>query len=519
MDRRSSENSPGRQENLIEPASSTVEYNSGIRGLQWVVFIWCALYAALFVYHGIRLTIYPIDVDNSEAFLVYQGARLAQGQFLYSPIDRFPYLVDNYPPVYPAVIALGFLVGDTNFAWPRLVSLISTCFIALIVSLWTLRRTQHRAAALLSGLVFLSFYHVFDWGALARVDALGIAFAMFGLYWFDRNRSWKLSLFFFLLALFTRQTLFAAPLAVLGSLWLVSKRNAVVYLGLLVGIGSTLFVILIGITQGEAWNHLILYNINDYRLHDVWLYLRQWLQLYTVWGCVPIVIWLLEHPWSRNGRGSSQSPSPPSSLLFWFTLFSFGEAMLCGKIGSAPNYWLSFVAAASVGIGTVYHSAYILYKHENRSGRSFGFSIPMVFLLAAFVFQLASSWHWPHTRLVFSYTPNDRDVDIARLVVRDLRRVDSPVLSDRAGAALLAGHAPVYEPFINTQLSLQGLWDQTPLLRQIERKEFSRIVLLFDIQQPSFDRERFTPELIEAVRQNYILMHTIGTHYFYRAKE
>jgi hypothetical protein len=315
--------------------------------------------------------------------------------------------------------------------------------------------------------------------------------------------------------LFTRQTLFAAPLAVFGMLWFSSKRNAIMYLGILVGFCMLILTGLIVVTRGEAWNHLIVYNVNEFRWFDVWLYLKQWFNLYTVWGCVPLVILLMEHPWNQQRPDSKNT----STLLFWYTLFSFGEGILCGKIGSAPNYWLSFIAAASVGVGTVYHSAFVINKYADRDEQFNTNSVPMFFILAAFVFQLMSSWHWPHTQLVFSYTPNHQDSQIARLIVNDLRRVEEPVLSDRAGAALLAGHEPVYEPFICTQLVHQGFWDQKPLLQQIQNKEFSRIVLQFDIQNQEFDRERFTDELIYTIRQNYLLMHNIGTYYFYKAKE
>ncbi len=122
-----------------------------------VVFSWCALYALIFLYHGGRQVLYPFDVDNSEAYLVYQGVRISEGQFLYPKLEETPYLVDNYPPLYPALIGAGFTFMPPNFHWPRAISLASTCLTALLLAFWTLRLTRNKPAAILTTLVYLSF--------------------------------------------------------------------------------------------------------------------------------------------------------------------------------------------------------------------------------------------------------------------------------------------------------------------------------------------------------------------------
>ncbi|MFB3786250.1 MAG: hypothetical protein ACE15F_07765 [bacterium] len=483
-----------------------------VRWLYGLVLGGCALYALLFLYHGLCLVIYPFDADNSEAYLVYQGQRLTEGSFLYKPLNQEPYLVDNYPPLYPLLLALGYTFTGPNFHWPRALSLSATVLTAMLIGFWTYHRTRNQTVSFLAGMLYLSFYHVYDWGALARVDAVGVALALSGLMLFEVHRSWKAALPFFLLALFTRQTLYAAPLAVACTLAGSSNRKtAVAFLGGLTAGTAALYLVLLLLSSGEAWNHLVLYNANEFRWSDVWVYLRQWLFLYTVWGCAPLVILMSEYP------GQTRPGAPRSPVLFWYTLFALGEAVLCGKIGSAPNYLLSLVAAAAVGMGTLLYQAQT-EGHRQAGEQSFAYPMSYVFLLAAFVLQIGATWHWPH-RMDFSYTPTRADAQAGRMLQNELRRTPGPILSDRAGVALMAGHPPVFEPFIGTQLVRQGLWDQSPLLARIAARAFPKVILQFNLEDDNWDRERFTPELIAALREHYTRTRTLGPYRIYEPKK
>ena len=485
--------------------------------LQWLFFAGCGLYALLFLYHGTALLLYPFDVDNSEAYLVYQGARLAQGEFLYPSLDEFPYLVDNYPPFYPLLEAVGFLFTGPNFHWPRFLSLAAACLTALLVGWWTFLRTNNRMAALLSGMVFLSFYHVYDWCALARVDTVGLCLSLCGVVVFERTRSWKWAIPWLLLAVFTKQSLFAAPLAVFFVLFASNRNEAFRYLAAL-AIGTGIFFsILFVLSNGRVVNHLFFYNANAYRLNDLFYYVRYWLIFYTVWGSIPVLTLFFEGKWAflPSNRIDEKSISP---LLFWYTLFAIVEAALCGKIGSAPNYLLSLVAATAVGLGSLYGHIIALYNSQKNDNTRAVF----LFFLAAGLFQLGATAHWPNSGrnlhpspTDWSYTPSKVDTHAGIKLKQMLETTDGPVFTDRAGVALMAGHAPVCQPFICTQLSNDGRWDQENLLARIAAGQFPIAVLHFDLSDPHWDRERFTAEMIESLRAQYILDRRLGPYFLY----
>lgn len=489
------------------------------RSFRWAkiaLFAGLCLYTALFLYHGSRLALFPYDVDNSEGLLLYQAMRIAEGGFLYRPLDDPPHMVDNYPPVYPMLCALGVAVTGPSFFWPRLISLLATLATAAMLGYWTYLRVHRRDAAWLSALVYLSFYHVYSWGALARVDAVGAAFAIAALVWFERSRARRMEAWaefpivatiLVLLALFTKQSLFAAPLAILCALsFCIGRVAALRFVGVLAASGIFLFGVMLLLSQGEAFNHLAIYNVNAFFWRDVWLNFHHWFTLYTVWGCAPLAVWLFDRP-SRDSDSPTTSP-----LLFWFCWFALGEALLVGKIGSAPNYFMILTAASSVGVGMIFGRIHAWLDEASGDPRA---RAAFSFLLAAGYLQLAATVHWPHTGIVFAHTPTVAEARAGEFMDRELRRVEGPVFSDLCGLALRAGHAPVYDPFICTQLVRERKWDHGDFIQQVREGKFERILLHFDLSL-DWDRRRFSDELIFAMRDRYTLDRQAGRYFLYR---
>ena len=467
----------------------------------------CLLYALLFAYHGARQVMFPYDIDNSEGFLLYQAMRLAEGEFLYPPLAEAPYLVDNYPPVYPLLSAIVVKWTGPAFFWPRLLSFLATLGTACVLALWVKTLTQNRWAAVAAALVYLSFYHVYQWGALARVDALGVFFAVWALLRAERSGAGNSALGLLLLALFTRHSLLAAPLAVIAWLWQAQGWRAALRFGAALAISG---VVLLGglalFSDGRVFWHLVVYNINLFSLTDVWLNFRHWFLFYSVWGAMPFALVLL------GSRLSGLQGQSQGGLLVWFSLFAIGEALLCGKIGSAPNYFLPLAAAASAGVG-------IWLAHAWRAAWSVSSDkrdpLPMAIFVAAGIIQLVATVHWPHTSVDFAETPTRTQTQAGRFIERDLRGIEGPVFADLAGIALRAGHNPSAQPFICTQLAREGKWAPQPFLDDLRTGAFQAVLFHFDVHSPNWDRRRFLPEMIEAVRHNYQLRNQVGRYYLY----
>ncbi len=479
---------PSRQRRSILPGFLKILVTAGF-----------LLYAGLFLYHAYVLISYPYDVDNSEGFLIFGGHRLARGEGLYPAIDRLPYLVDNYPPLYPILLAIGDRLFGVGFVWGRALSTAATVGIAVLIFLWIQGLSGRRWPALISMICFLSFYHVYDWGALARVDMPAIFLAVLGLLLVEREKSTALSVGCFVLALCTRQTLVAAPLSAFLYLYYREERRKALLLLFSTGaITAILYVFFHFLSGGAFFRHVFLYNANEYRLLDVFIYFRHWWATYPVLGGIGLFLFL--HRWRLKRR----------DLVVYYLFFSALLSLLCGKIGSAPNYLLEMVVATSLAVGIVLAETEV----AEREDRSLLEILLPVLLLA----QILATMHWPQSRLDFSYTPTRNDLYEAQNVERILGRSSGPILAERPGLPLRAGHEPVFQPFICTQLALQGLWDEAPLLKRIRDREFALLVLSWDAFKQPRDPERFTEDLVEAIRDSYEVSETFSRYVIYRPK-
>ncbi len=456
------------------------------------------LYAGLFGYHAYVLLMFPYDVDNSEGFLIYGGHRLASGGGLYRTLDEPPYLVDNYPPVYPVLLAIGDRLLGTGFLWGRGVCVAATFGIAGLIYLWMRGLAGRRWPAFLSALCFLSFYHVYDWGALARVDMPAIFFSVLGLALVERGKSVGFAAACFVAALCTKQTMFAGPIAAFLFLYYREERRAAFTLLISVGVATCVLYGLVQLLSGGTFFlHVFLYNVNEYRLEDLLIYFRHWWMTYSVLGGMAVFFFL--HRWIHRRR----------DLVVYYLLMSWISALLCGKIGSAPNYLLEMVVATSLSLGFLLAEVDVA---ERPTRAVLNLLLPILLLA-----QLLGTMHWPY-RWDFAYTPTREDLHEARNVERIVKNSPGPVLAERAGLPLLAGHDPVYEPFMCTQLVRQGLWDETPLLERIAAKEFALILLSKDLSKEPVDRERFTERFAATIKESYEIEQTFRRYVLYRPK-
>src|SRR6201987_479797 len=76
---------------------------------------------------------YPFGIDYGEG-IVWQQALLIPGPRMYGPIDRLPFIVFHYPPVYHLVSRPVMAFGVDPLAAGRMVSVASTAVIAISIA-------------------------------------------------------------------------------------------------------------------------------------------------------------------------------------------------------------------------------------------------------------------------------------------------------------------------------------------------------------------------------------------------
>ena len=82
------------------------------------------LFAAFFLYHAVLTLLYPYTIDYGEGFILDHGNELANFRNPYQSIEEPPWVVVNYPPVYPSLIGLGIRMFGIQLQFGRALSLI-----------------------------------------------------------------------------------------------------------------------------------------------------------------------------------------------------------------------------------------------------------------------------------------------------------------------------------------------------------------------------------------------------------
>src|SRR5581483_11290409 len=132
--------------------------------------------------NGVFFLTQPYQRNYGEGLVAWQAAHITDPQRAYAPLDRYPFVVFQYPPLFHlAVRALARLARTPDLlAAGRAVSLISAAILCVVAGWATFRATPRRVgidkrilAAAFAGALPTAFYN-FDWAWLARVDLLAV---------------------------------------------------------------------------------------------------------------------------------------------------------------------------------------------------------------------------------------------------------------------------------------------------------------------------------------------------------
>ncbi len=481
---------------MVEPLTQSPRRRYD-RLLHVAVTFGLAAFAVIYAIHAYTLITFPGDVDNIEGFVLYQGYRLANNQGGYPPLDEPPYVVDTYPPFYPLVLALGAKLGFGGLGWARLVSSLSIGGVSLAVFFFVYFRTDRWWPSLVAALLVPATFHIFHWGSLARVDSLGLFLTAVALLLVDREKLLWLAAILFALATYTKPTFLAAPFAAfIYGILREQRRQASLWFFAYLAVTIVLYGIAHLLTGGRFTEQVLISNVNEFRLMDVVINYRWWFWQTPVMSVLALV-YLLES--RRTGRRDL-----PSVYLVLAAL----SALSVGKVGSGPNYFFEMVVACAVCTGLL-----IAESMEASAKRD---SLPIyqtpLFITCMLLMQLLATVHWPGGRgwFAWAWSPSEEEQLEARKLRYVYQEAQSPVLAERPGLALAAGHEPWWQPFICTQLYEQGVWDEQPVIDALLQRKFSYVGLTFDAETAlkikQWDKDQIDENVLRALLAGYGLV-------------
>ncbi len=474
--------------------------------------LWLIVWLGLIILLGFTLWLgtagltYPYQLDYGEGIVLWFAQQIARGQPIYKGLTDLPYASSNYPPVALGLAAALMPILGDGYLGGRLLNFASALIVAALIYRILRVETRERRAGALAALFFLGSPYIFHWIPLFRVDLIGLAFAFAGVYvvWqYDRRPptadrrlfAVHCSLFtgLFLLTLYTKHSLIAAPLAALLALWQRDRRRALTFACALGAVGGALYLALDYATRGGFTFGIIDSNAT--------VFLPEQLAA-LVWNFIatfPILLLLALWSWLARVRQKRVG------VLEWYAVTVFAALVMSGRVGAWENYFFEAVAVMCVLAGVAIASEHARRKTQDAT-RITHYAIPLLLLL-----QLALMWHDPRVAVDLMA----RDFPANQELARVLARTPGAIISEDMGALATSSKAVVYYTFQYSSLARSGKWDQHWELNGLRDGAFPLVILERGTREDVERYRRFTREFVSALDRYYARAQTIGKYEIY----
>lgn len=438
-----------------------------------------AAYVGLTLWLALRALAFPYALDYGEGIVVWFTHKIAQGQNLYAPLQGPPFDVANYPPVaFLLTAALSFIVNDA-LAVGRGLNLAAAVLVTTFIAQWIRRETHNTRAALLGAGIFLGSTFVYHWLPLFRVDMLGLAFSFAGIFyvwkWEEERRAesgerretrtakrgargfganWYLALAtgLFLVALYTKHSLFFAPVAAAVAIFLRDKRAAIFFaLGLGLS-GGAIFLVMERLTQGGWSFGIIALNATVWTPRVFFPLLSSFLITYAV------VLLLAVYSWWTRVRAKK------ISVLEMYAAAALASVALAGREGAWENYFLEVIGMACVFGG------FAIAKLLENPKPLFQIALPLLLLA-----QLALFWNEHDPRIAEKLFDEVRagNEQLAPLI----QNARGTVIAEDTGLLWANGKAVEYYSFPFSTLARAGRYDQKWEIENLRAGNFPLVIL------------------------------------------
>lgn len=459
------------------------------------------LYAAFTVQLALLGMAHLYQLDYGEGLVLHQTLLFAQGQSIYKPIDAYPYIFSNYPPLLQLVVSPLTRLAGPSFLPGRLV--VFACLLALLYVLFALARRigASRPAALAACLLFAGSPYIYHFAPLFRIDLPGLLLTGLGVLALtsrslDDGPEWTpavhsdrrlyLAALLFVLALYTKQSFIAAPLAAGVYFLLYERRSLPRFVAALAVFALPPFLVAEGATRGAFSFGLFTANVNPFSLELLVGQIRGFVQTFAA----IIVLAFFAAPTARSRPG----------VVAFYGLAAVAGVALAGKVGAWENYFFEALFMlcvwAAVGIDRLYTTL--------RGQR--GALLPLALCL-----QLALMWHDP--RLGTQYVAENEAAN--RALASFVAAQPGMILSEDLGLLLVNGKEIPYFSFQYTQLARVGKWDQRWEIETLRAAGFGLVILEKGTREDPDHYQRFTRDVLSALDVSYGLAGEVGKYRLY----
>jgi hypothetical protein len=472
---------------------------SSERYLRCFLVVLTVVAAALLLCHGAVMLWAEHQLNGYEAVIVLHLARFASEGELYFELNRYPYTVATYPPVYYLLGAGICKLGVPPLLAGRVVSF--AALVGLVVLAWKLLRLYmvDLCAAWVGTLLAGSLANLAFWGTVCRVDALAVFFAVWAFYHYSkyhfhrRTAHLAAALGLAVVAAFTKQTMLVVGGVIVLLLALQDWRRAA-RVALAWG-GCTLAVALAlnQLTAGRFFANTLRTNVNAFEIQVFW-----WQVRYFVLAGMGLAA--IAAPGLIRRDVGRLNPVPIYTMAAVAVFF-----LTCGKYGADRNYQIEalFLAALCAALSLDRLHFFPSLLRANRTAVTM-LQIPLMFQLAV---NFGENGKLLRERWVQELQRRSQYAILRPF----LQASPDPILAANQDPLLRAGRRLAIEPLNYSILVGQGTVDPEPVRRDLAAGRFPLILLHVDLSSERPD----LPEL-QAIQNHYKLMrHIPGPEDYY----
>jgi hypothetical protein len=482
-----------------------------------------AYQAGLTVWLGVTGLFFPYQLDYGEGVLLHFVREWAEGRPIYKAIEGYPYITSNYAPL-PILLALALTpVVGISYATGRVWTLLAVAVVAVLIAAWVRRAGGRWLPAVAAALLFAGSSYVYHWAPLFRVDLVGLALTLGGLYAVyvafppradgmegsmplgpprvlrpQGGGEWRLwlAVVLFVAGLYAKQTFLFAPAAAVVYLFFFASRRQAIKMAVAMGVlGGGLFLLINVLTDGGFWAGLVTSNVNPFLWPEFWKQQVDFFGTYAVLGL--LAAWYVADKYLLDRTFPWRDKASPLDL---YLVAALASLWLAGKAGAWENYFFEALAALALcgGLG--------LARLERHGRWAYRLVAPLLVLA-----QVGLMWHTP--RVADRYLRLTRQSNEAMIPI--LAHTPDPIVSEDMGLLVTNGKVLDYYSFQYSQLARAGRWDQAWELAQLREGRPSKVILERGTRLDVDRYQRFTREFLSELDRNYRHAGTVGKYEVY----
>jgi 4-amino-4-deoxy-L-arabinose transferase-like glycosyltransferase len=374
-----------------------------------------------------------------------------------------PFHPAAYPPITHFILAPFVLLFGPAYWYGRILVFLATLGIAVLL-FFIAKKQFGKQAALFASFIWLSSTYTLFWGALLRVDILGVFFSLAALWSALQTKKLKqllLTIIFTLLALGTKQTFLLTLVPTITLFFFQeSKKRALLYLATVLGLGILGLLLLNWYESGGFWYNVFVINKSMF---------------YSGLG---FLMWTLEFA-TRNiylllgvlvGAIYITITKKYKKIHFVFGLYfllTLLNLVATSKSGANNNYFLEIVPALGLVIASLVVDSCSAVIQKTLVAIHLVWTVGTLLLFN--LYPILTEQHY--LLMKYRFSPDNN------YIFEIIKNAPGEVLVDiDAGFLPIAGKRILLEPFVMKVMHFNNMWDQRPLVDMVNNQEFSLVI-------------------------------------------